>query len=291
MKKTNDFGKPEDAESSVPKCGIVMPISEIDGCSTEHWTEVQSIIRDCITAAKFEPNLVSYADESGIIQKRIIHNLYSNAMVVCDVSGKNPNVMFELGLRLAFDKPTIIVKDDKTDYSFDTQIIEHVGYPRDLRFNRIVAFKENLTKKLIATYEKATTDPNYTTFLKNFGEYKVAQLTEKVVSSEKYLFETLEDLKAEIGSLKRSLRTKTIIRNYGEPIATGSESEKIEWLLKAIKEYKNERNIKSDKFLKDDLEFESLYKHLLNSPELDRVYNDGSLLREHLDSFQRMSTV
>jgi len=34
--------------------------------------------------------------------------------------------MFELGLRLAFDKPAIIVKDDNTSYSFDTAPIECV---------------------------------------------------------------------------------------------------------------------------------------------------------------------
>jgi hypothetical protein len=53
------------------------------------------------------------------------------------VSGKNPNVMFELGIRLAFDKATIIIKDDKTDYSFDTSVIQHIPYPRDLRHNQI----------------------------------------------------------------------------------------------------------------------------------------------------------
>ena len=105
---------------SKPMCGIIMPISEIDNCSAEHWVEVQSILRDVIKSADFEPNLVSDADDVGIIQKRIVQNVYSNEIVVCDVSGKNPNVMFELGMRLAFDKPTIIIKDDFTNYSFDT---------------------------------------------------------------------------------------------------------------------------------------------------------------------------
>ncbi len=132
------------------KCGIVMPISSIDGCTAEHWTEILSIIKDSIISSGFEPNLVSDADDSGIIQKRIIHNLYSNEIVVCDVSAKNPNVMFELGMRLAFDKPTIIIKDDKTEYTFDTSIIEHITYPRDLRFNKIIAFKDALKKKIIA---------------------------------------------------------------------------------------------------------------------------------------------
>lgn len=131
------------AESKEPKiCGIVMPISSIDGCAETHWSEVLEIINEAIEDAGFDGNLVSNADDVGIIHKRIIQNLYDNPIVVCDVSCKNPNVMFELGLRLAFDKPTIIIKDDKTAYSFDTSAIEHLEYPRDLRFSQIVEFKK-----------------------------------------------------------------------------------------------------------------------------------------------------
>src|SRR4051812_37518392 len=103
-----------------PTCGIVMPISSLDGCSEDHWLEVLEILTEAIDTAGFDGNLVSNADDVGIIQKRIIQNLYDNPIVLCDVSGKNPNVMFESGLRLAFDRPTIIIKDDKTSYSFDT---------------------------------------------------------------------------------------------------------------------------------------------------------------------------
>ena len=78
-------------------CGIVMPISAIDGCAESHWADVLDIFTESIEEAGFEANLVSNADESGIIHKRIIQNLYDNPVVVCDVSGKNPNVMFELG--------------------------------------------------------------------------------------------------------------------------------------------------------------------------------------------------
>ena len=128
-------------------CGIIMPISSIDGCNEGHWAEVLNIIKESIDDAGFDPNLVSNSEDSGIIQKTIIQNLYENPIVVCDVSGKNPNVMFELGIRLAFDKPTIIIKDDNTSYSFDTGQIEHLGYPRDLRFSRIVDFKIKLSEK------------------------------------------------------------------------------------------------------------------------------------------------
>jgi hypothetical protein len=160
-------------------CGVVMPISTIDGCDEVHWTEVQEIIFEAIEDSGFEPNLVSHADDVGIIHKRIIQILYENPIVVCDVSGKNPNVMFELGLRLAFDKPTIIVKDEKTSYSFDTGAIGHLEYPRDLRFGKIIDFKEKLAEKIRATHERATSDNTYTTFLKHFGEFTVAKIEKK----------------------------------------------------------------------------------------------------------------
>lgn len=149
-------------------CGIVIPISTIDGCDAAHWSEVKDIISDAIEAAGFLPRLVSDADDSGIIQKRIVQNLYEDPIVVCDVSAKNPNVMFELGMRLAFDKPTIIVKDDATSYSFDTNSIEHLLYPRSLRFPVVSKFKKDLSEKIKATYNSSLNDVNYTTFLGHF---------------------------------------------------------------------------------------------------------------------------
>jgi len=188
-------------EQVKPVCGVVMPISAIDGCSESHWTDVLDIISESIEDAGFLANLVSNADDVGIIHKRIIQNLYENPVVVCDVSGKNPNVMFELGMRLAFDKPTIIVKDDKTSYSFDTSAIEHIEYPRDLRFSKIIEFKEKLSAKIKATHDRASNDKSYTTFLKHFGEFTVAKLEKKEVSGQEYILEELKAMRGEVQRL------------------------------------------------------------------------------------------
>jgi hypothetical protein len=202
----NETVEPDNKESKLI-CGIIMPISSIDTCPAEHWKEVLDILKDAISAADFSARLVSESDDSGIIQKTIIQNLYSDPIVVCDVSGKNPNVMFELGMRLAFDKPTIVVKDDKTDYSFDTSPIEHVLYRRDLRFSSIVDFKDALTEKVKGTHNQATENKDYTTFLKHFGKFTVAGLEEQVVDKDDYLLKSIEDLREEI---RRIPRTKTI---------------------------------------------------------------------------------
>lgn len=197
-------------------CGMVMPISAMDSYPSEHWKEVQDIIRESINSAGFEPNMVSDGDEVGIIQKRIIQNLYNNPIVVCDVSGKNPNVMFELGIRLAFDKPTIIIKDDITTYSFDTSPVEHLEYPRDLRYQKINEFKKKLTDKIINTCKKASEDSNYSTFLHEFGKFTVARIQEEEVSTEQYLLNSFEELRSEIKQLVRRQSQNTEKWNFSK---------------------------------------------------------------------------
>ncbi|MBK9729681.1 MAG: hypothetical protein IPO83_00035 [Chitinophagaceae bacterium] len=197
--------KPQNGKEESPVCGIVMPISSIDGLHSDHWAEILGIIKDVCNDNGFEGKLVSEAQESSVIQGRIIQNLYSNDMVICDVSAKNPNVMFELGMRLAFNKPAIIMKDNLTDYSFDTGIIEHIVYPRDLRFNAINKFKTALGSKLKSTYEKSK-DADYVSFLKNFGEYKVQHLDQKNVSVDNYLLGQIEAIAKDLNILKNQTR-------------------------------------------------------------------------------------
>ncbi|MGD1091334.1 MAG: RNA helicase [Bryobacteraceae bacterium] len=192
-------------------CGLIMPISLLDGCTADHWAEVKTIITEAvesISSPRFVTRLVSDADEIGVIQKRIVQNVYNSTIVVCDVSGKNPNVMFELGLRLAFDKPTVIIKDDKTDYSFDTGVIEHIGYPRDLRFGRIVDFKKKLAEKISSTYKASLEDPKHSPFLKSFGQFHVASLTQSEASPDKVMLEMLTDMQRDIQILRRRDRDR-----------------------------------------------------------------------------------
>jgi len=51
----------------------------------------------------------------------IIQRIVDSEMVLCDYSAKNPNVMYELGVRHAFNKPVALVKDKTTDKVFDIQ--------------------------------------------------------------------------------------------------------------------------------------------------------------------------
>lgn len=198
-----------DSVKDTPVCGIIMPIANTVGYPDGHWQNVYDILCESATLASFEPNLVSFDDDVGIIQNRIVQNIYTNPIVVCDISSRNPNVMFELGMRLAFDKPTIIIKDEKTPYSFDISPIEHLTYPSDLRYQAINEFKLKLQGKIKETYQKSISDKNYTTFLKHFGTFKVAHLEEREISETQFIASELKELRKMFSNMY--LHNKNII--------------------------------------------------------------------------------
>lgn len=243
-------------ELKKPTCGIVMPISAIEDCPAEHWIEVKTILIDAISSAGYEANLVSDADDSGVIQRRIVQNLYDNEIVVCDVSCKNPNVMFELGMRLAFDKPTIIVMDDRSNYSFDTGIIEHLTYPRDLSYFKIVKFKETLRDKIKGTIEKAKR-PDYTTFLKNFGQFTVAKIESREGSIDEAILSRLDDMSRQIMAIRNSQPNflRRDISNYDIDIIRNV-------IRRYIQEYFEKYNVSMDKEFTDD-DKEQIYNYII----------------------------
>ena len=203
MAKGITRGSVERAENHRPVCGLVMPIAAMADYSAEHWSNVESILREALDQAGFDAKLVSQETTSGVIHQRIISNLYTNPLVVCDVSGRNPNVMFELGMRLAFDKPTVIIKDDETPFSFDISAIEHVGYPRYLQYAEVVDFKNRLAAKVEATFNEAKNNPDYSTFLRHVGDIRPSSIDVREVPEQEYVTSQIDALRFEISKLRK----------------------------------------------------------------------------------------
>lgn len=275
--------KPEGAEKAHLTCGLIMPISAMDGCTVEHWIEVKNIISDAIESIEditFLPRLVSDQDDVGVIQKRIVQNIYTSDIVICDVSCKNSNVMFELGMRLAFDKPTILIKDDKTDFSFDTGVIEHLLYPRDLRFSRIVAFKKSLAEKVVATYQAARSDPNHSTFLKNFGSFKVASVDQTVGTPDQVMLDMMQDLTKEVARISRRVSREAGPTSFSSREAMSPDF--IDELIYALKHYKD-RNPSAT--MESCIGDESFYSYLLDKIKVGHNFKSYEDFKRSVNGF------
>lgn len=194
-------------------CGIIMPIATMSSEYTaEHWSDVRHILHKAIEKAGFIPRIVSDSEESTVIHGSIINNIYNDAIIVCDVSNKNANVMFELGMRLAFNKPVVIVKDDKTDYSFDTGNIQHEPYRKDLRHSTVEKFIDDLSRKIKKTYE-ASRKEEYQTFLSYFGKFEVA----KVENTQLGESEAIEKLLNKMNTIEKEM--KNLMSNNNDDLS------------------------------------------------------------------------
>ncbi len=225
--------KDNDIQDKILKCGIIMPIAIHPEYPAGHWKEVLAIIIEAIKETEFEARLVSDDVAVGLIHERIVNNIYTDDIIICDVSSKNPNVMFELGMRLAFDKPTIIIKDEKTGYSFDTGVIEHLTYPSSLRFNQIVDFKIELVRRILATYEKSQKEKNYSPFLKSFGKTIIpAKIHQTEIAESKYILSKLESLSNDIKQLSMGPFDHFFLKSFPK---SSSERQKLTNI--AVKEF------------------------------------------------------
>jgi len=286
MSKENS-NKTASAEASItsdlPTCGIVMPISEIDGLPPSHWSEVLQLLIGSAENAGFQSKLVSESNFSGVIQQRIIQNLYQNELVICDVSGQNPNVMFELGLRLAFDKATIVVVDDRTKISFDTSPIEHLIYPRDLRHGKMIDFTSRLTEMIKATHLESQKD-GYSTFLKHFGTFEIKGLEKKEGGVDEYLLSAIQDMSSEINNLRSSFEklqdSKPKRSGYLFPYSEMTNSQKLSDL---ILEAMTSLNLKISSSLDTNQAAIDIRKYIVSKHRIGYTHN---VIQDKLDDYK-----
>ena len=84
-----------------------------------------------------------------LIHAEIIRNLEQADYVLCDLSGLNPNVLFELGIRTSLDRPVILVKDNLTEQiPFDLNAINTLTYDGSLTPWSLADQKPRLVKHI-----------------------------------------------------------------------------------------------------------------------------------------------
>lgn len=81
--------------------------------------------------------------------------LIDSPMAICDLSNRNPNVLFELGLRQAFDKPTVLIQECGTPKIFDISPLRYTEYRKELKYREVIEDQELIANAIKAT-KKAT---------------------------------------------------------------------------------------------------------------------------------------
>lgn len=133
-------------------CFVIMPIGELDIYPKDHFRHVyEDIFIPAIEKAGFKAKRADDDRASNMIQVNIIRDIVKAPMAICDLSTRNPNVLFELGLRQAFDLPVVLVQETGTPRIFDISTINTIDYGKELLYREVLKDVDTISKAIIST--------------------------------------------------------------------------------------------------------------------------------------------
>ncbi|MDO4326374.1 MAG: hypothetical protein Q4E24_10145 [bacterium] len=145
-KKENNAGKEKKT------CFVIMPIGELSSYPPDHFRHVyEDIFVPAILKAGYQPKRADDTKASHMIQVGILNDIVKSPMVICDLSSRNPNVLFELGIRQAFDLPVVLVQEKDTPRIFDISTINTIDYRKELIYHEVIKDRANITKAIMET--------------------------------------------------------------------------------------------------------------------------------------------
>lgn len=135
-------------EDAKKECFIISPIGQAE-------TEINkkanglynAVIKPVLNDLDYICVRADEIDSSGSINNQIINKIIDSELVIVNLSGLNPNVMYELALRHAIGKPVIMLKEGSfSDMPFDIIDQRTILYNDDL--NSVVFTQDELRKKI-----------------------------------------------------------------------------------------------------------------------------------------------
>ena len=133
-------------------CFVIMPIADCDGYEKGHFAHVyDDIIKPAIDKTEFNAIRADEVKETNFIHLDILKKLIDAPIAVCDLSTRNPNVLFELGIRQAFDKPVVLIQEKGTPKIFDIAPLRYLEYSKEMKYHEVLESQKSLQEAIEAT--------------------------------------------------------------------------------------------------------------------------------------------
>ncbi len=232
-KKESTEVKEATAEEKSKICFVIMPISDVEGYDAGHFKRVYDhIIKPACLNAGFEPLRADDINKTNHIIIDILKQIIEADMCICDLSGRNPNVLYELGIRQAFNFPVTLIKDERTSRIFDIQTLRDVPYDSSLRIDKIEQAIPEITSALQNTYDDKVENINSITQLLGIESAKITKtevsndttLLLDAISGISRRLNTIED-KTRLSSLRSFSDLQNTIERINFTILISSEED------------------------------------------------------------------
>lgn len=189
-------------------CFVVMPIADTDGYDKGHFSQVyEDIFKPACIKSGFTPVRADDVKQTNLIHLDILQKLIDSPMAICDLSSRNPNVLFELGLRQAFDKPTVLVQEIGTQKIFDIAPLRYTEYRKELKYREVLEDQDILAEAIIATRDATSKGDGVNSIVSILSLSRPASLKQVAQSESSGL---LQIVRAEMSELRSDFRRAMI---------------------------------------------------------------------------------
>lgn len=206
--KENINEKNNASQGKIEQCFVIMPISDQGDYPKGHFTKVyEQIFKPAIMEAGYDPYRVDEDKISNPIINKIFQAVQECPMALCDLSNRNPNVLYELGLRQTYDKPVVLVQDDKTQRIFDVSGINTVQYSSERLYENVIEARKKITEAILSTKEGKENS------IVKIVKAEVASMNVKEFSQEDRMEVMMNSLMSDIKELKNIARGSSVERS------------------------------------------------------------------------------
>lgn len=201
----------------IKECFIIMPISNNENYSDGHFNRVYNhLIIPACELAGFKAVRADDIINTNYIAIDIIKRIIESDMAICDLSSQNPNVLYELGIRQAFNKPVTLIKDRNTKRIFDIQGFRDFEYDENLRIDNVESEVENLAELIQNTYNSQGEEINSLVSLLSLAPAKLKENKKTISTETELILNTLSVLEKKMSNLENS---NLINSEYKAPIS------------------------------------------------------------------------
>jgi len=131
-------------------CFVISPIGTENSLIRERSDQIfEYVIRSATVECGYRAIGGDQIPQPGYITSQVIEHLLNDDLVIADLTGKNPNVFYELALRHSFKKPVIQIKDDTDEDPIPFDLLGLRTISVDFRFmKKMQKCKEEIVKQI-----------------------------------------------------------------------------------------------------------------------------------------------
>jgi len=292
----------------VKTCFVIAPIGEKDSDIRKRSDKVlKYIFTPALKEMGYKAIRADHLDSPGIITHQVIKHIVDDDLVIADLTGRNPNVFYELAIRHATNKPliqliqknevipfdiasvrTIIfdhtdldsVEDTKDTIKRQIKIVEDDSYISETPITASIKLNNLINSENSMEYEIGRVLEEITGIRRTFSERKYldSNINEILTPTyfnrlmDNYRFRGLDDLKRKIDDIVSAIDT-----------FSNSKKEKINWIDSSLNIVVDIIDGSKDELNKVDISATLLFFHSLigfieNCTKKLKIYENGKIV-------------